>query len=178
MLNIQKKAIMKMEVKYQNKMGNNIRGQVIPNSYNEVYGLLLVLGDEFLNKIQKKILNNIKKNLTFIVENDKKIYNIPKYNLKVSLKLQGVSKEALSIIYYLYYNYWCASDKERNYLQNLIKNNEKKIEKSKIENYGNIDIFSNKNKLEKQEENMLITISEKKWYKEIFTKLLNIFRKR
>lgn len=159
-------------------MENNIKRQVIRNSYNEVYGILLALGNNFINKIPKEILNNITRNLTYIIENGKKIYDIPKYDLKISLNIQGVSKEALSIIYYLYYNYWCASDKERNYLQNLIKNNEKKIEKSKIEKYENIDIFSSKDKQEKQEENMLITISEKKWYKEIFTKLLNMFKRR
>lgn len=158
-------------------MENNIKEQVIRNSYNEVYGILLALGNNFINKIPKEILNNITRNLIYKIENGKKIYDIPKYDLKVSLNIQGVSKEALSSIYYLYYNYWCTSNKERNYLQNLIKNNEKKIEKSKIEKYGNIDIFSNKDKPEKQEENMLITISEKRWYKEIFTKLLNIFRK-
>lgn len=142
-------------------MENNIKGQVIRNSYNEVYGILLALGNNFINKIPKEILNNITRNLTYIIENGKKIYDIPKYDLKISLNIQGVSKEALSIIYYLYYNYWCASDKEKNYLQNLIKNNEKKIEKLKIKKYGNIDIFSNEDKQQKQEENMLITISEK-----------------
>lgn len=159
-------------------MENNIKEQVIRNSYNEVYGILLALGNNFIHKIPKEILNNINRNLTYTIENDKKIYDIPKYDLKVSLNIQGVSKEAISIIYYLYYNYWCASDKEKNYLQNLIKNNEKKIEKSKIERYGNIDIFLNKDKQEKQKENMLIRISEEKWYKEIFTKLLNIFRRK
>lgn len=159
-------------------MENNIKEQVIRNSYNEVYGILLALGNNFIHKIPKEILNNINRNLTYTIENNKKIYDIPKYDLKVSLNIQGVSKEAISIIYYLYYNYWCASDKEKNYLQNLIKNNEKKIEKSKIERYGNIDIFPNKDKQEKQKENMLIRISEEKWYKEIFTKLLNIFRRK
>lgn len=142
-------------------MENNIKGQVIRNSYNEVYGILLALGNNFINKIPKEILNNITRNLTYIIENGKKIYDIPKYDLKISLNIQGVSKEALSIIYYLYYNYWCASDKEKNYLQNLIKNNEKKIEKLKMKKYGNIDIFSNEDNQQKQEENMLITISEK-----------------
>lgn len=159
-------------------MGNNVNEQAIRNSYNEVYGILLALGNNFINKIPKEILNNITRNLTYTIENGKKIYNIPKYDLKVSLNIQRVSKEALSIIFYLYYNYWCVSDKEKNYLQNLIKNNEKKIEKTKIEKYGNIDIFPNRDKQEKQEENMLISISEEKWYKEIFTKILNIFVKK
>ena len=47
-----------------------------------------------------------------------------------------------------------------------------------MKKYGNIDIFSNEDKQQKQEEDMLITISEKKWYKEIFTKLLNMFRRK
>ena len=158
-------------------MEKNIKNQVIRYPYNEVYGILLALGNNFINKIPKEIVNNITINLTYKIENGKKIYDIPKYDLKISLNIQGVSKETLSIIYYLYYNYWCASDKERNYLQNLIEHNEKKIEKSKIEKYGNVDIFSNKDNQKAQKENMLITISQKKWYKEIFTKLLNIFRR-
>lgn len=158
-------------------MDNNIKEQVIRNPYNEVYGILDALGNNFIYKIPKEILNNISRNLMYKIENGKKIYDIPKYDLKISLKIQGVSKEALAIIYCLYYNYWCDSNRERIYLQNLIRNNEKKIEKSKKEKYGNISIFSNKDKqdkqekLEKPEENMLITINEKKWYKEIFAKL-------
>lgn len=162
-----------MEVKWYTKMENNITEKVIRNSYDEVYGILLALGDNFINTIPKEILNNITKNLTYT----KKAYVIPKYDLKVSLNIQGVSKEALSIIYFLYYNYWCASDKEKKYLQNLIKKNERKIEESKKEKYGNINIFEKRENRKKQEENMLITISEEKWYKEIFMKLINIFRR-
>ena len=61
----------------------------------------------------------------------------------------------------LYYNYWCASDKEKNYLQNLIKNNEKKIEKlkGKIQDLTqdikgmSAEIKDRREKLEKEGEN-------------------------
>ena len=148
-----------------------------PYSYNEAYGILLALGNNFINRIPKEVLDNITGNLMYKIVDGKKIYDVPQYNLKVSLNIQGVSKEALSIIYYLYYNYWCDSDKEKKYLQSLIKNNEKKIEKIKKEKYEKIDIFSNNDMQEKHEENMLITKSENKGIKKFFAKLLNIFKR-
>lgn len=165
-------------------MENNIREQVIDNPYNEVYGILIALGNNFMNRIPKDILNNIVKNMDFKIENSKKIYDIPKYNLKKSLKIQGVSKEALSIIYCLYNNYWCDSDKELQYLQELIKNIENKKEKLKKEKYGNVDIFANNAKQVKQEvqeeqkETMLRVKNDNKWYKDIIIKLRNLFKRK
>lgn len=159
-------------------MENNIKEQVMQNSYNEVYGILIALGNNFISKVPKDVLKNITKKMSYTEKNGQKNYDIPKYDLKVSLNIQGVSKEAIAIIYYFYYNYWCASEKEKKYLENLIKNNEAKCEEAKRNKYGNVDIFKNRDKREIHEENMLIAISEEKWYKEIFTKLLNIFRRK
>ena len=162
-------------------MENNIKEQVIQNSYNEVYGILMALGNDFISKVPKDVLKNITKKMSYAEKNGQKDYDIPKYDLKISLNIQGVSKEAIAIIYYFYYNYWCVSKKEKMYLENLIKNNRRKCEEAKRKKYGNVDIFKNRDETEenaKNAENTLIDITAEKWYKEIFRKILNIFKRK
>lgn len=156
------------------------------NPYNEVYGILIALESDFLEDLPKKILNNVIKKMSYTMKNGKKRYNIPRYNLKVSLKTQGVSNEAISMIYYLYHNYWCDSEKEKKYLENVIYNNWKKKEELKKKEFSNIDLFKNdstkenkiknENKLKRQA-NTLIVLEREKWYKKIYWKLINLFKK-
>lgn len=157
-------------------METNAREQIVQNSYNEVYGILLALGNDFISKVPKNVLKNITNNMTYVIKNGEKKYNIPKYNLKVSLNVQGVSKEALAIIYCIYYNYWCSSEKEKKYLDNLIENNNVKSEKIKKEKYGNVDLFSKENKSTEKEETMMIPVDEESWYKKIISMILNFFK--
>ena len=156
--------------------------QIILNPYNELYGILLALGNNFINRVPKEVLNNIYRNLSYKVINGKKVYDAPKYDLKVSLNIQGVSKDAVSMLYALYYNYWCSSDKEKAYLQHILKVNESKKEKAKSEAFKNTDVFANVKKAPKQElkqeVSLLIPIEKEKWYKSIFTKLSNLFNKK
>ncbi len=154
-------------------MEENISRQKVYCPYNEVYGILTALGNNFINKIPKEILNNITRNLTYTISDGKKIYDIPTYDFKVSLNIQGVSKEAIAIIYYLYYNFWCNTDKEKEYLKNVIRNNERKLEEIKRENYGDVDIFKKKNN---QDEKMLTPVKEEKWYEKLLKKIKNIFK--
>lgn len=156
--------------------------QIILNPYNELYGILLALGNSFINRVPKEVLNNIYRNLSYKVINGKKVYDAPKYDLKVSLNIQGVSKDAVSMLYALYYNYWCSSDKEKAYLQHILKVNESKREKAKSEAFKNVDIFTNVKKVSKQEvkqdKSLLVPVEKEKWYKSIFTKLSNLFKKK
>lgn len=156
--------------------------QIILNPYNELYGILLALGNNFINRVPKEVLNNIYRNLSYKVINGKKVYDAPKYDLKVSLNIQGVSKDAVSMLYALYYNYWCSSDKEKAYLQHILKVNESKREKAKSEAFKNTDVFANVKKAPKQElkqeVSLLIPIEKEKWYKSIFAKLSNLFKKK
>ena len=163
-------------------MENTIYKPLVVSPYNELYGILLALGNNFINRIPKGVLNNIYRNLSYKVINGKKVYDAPKYNLKVSLNVQGVSKDAISMLYALYYNYWCSSDKEKAYLKHILKVNESKKEKAKSEAFKNTDIFANVKKAPKQElkqdESLLVPIKKESWYKSIFTKLSNLFNKK
>lgn len=163
-------------------MENTIYKPIILNPYNELYGILLALGNNFINKIPKEILYNIYRNLSYKVINGKKVYDTPKYDLNVSLNIQGISKDAISMLYALYYNFWCSSDKEKAYLQHVLKVNESKKEKAKSEAFKNVDIFTNVKKVSKQEvkqdKSLLVPVEKEKWYKSIFTKLSNLFKKK
>lgn len=48
---------------------------------------------------QNEIISVIKSNMNYKLKDGNKIYDIPKYNFKVSLNIQGISKESFS--YYL-----------------------------------------------------------------------------
>ena len=169
---------------YNSFMESNIIEKSKQNPYDEVYSILITLENDFINKLPQEILNNIIKNMSFTINNGKKKYNIQRYNLKNSLKTQGVSNEAISMIYYLYHNYWCDSEKEKKYLENVIYNNWRKKEKLKKEEFCNTDLFkkeiTKENKKEsesKKQENMLIVLQKEKWYKKIYLKLINLFKK-
>ena len=157
-------------------METNVREQNVHNLYNEVYGILLALGNDFISKVPKNVLKNITSNMTYVIKNGEKKYNVPKFNLKISLNVQGVSKEALAIIYYIYYNYWCSSEKEKIYLDNLIKNNNVKSENIKKEKYSTVDLFSKENKSTEKEENLMIPVKEESWYKKIILMIFDFFK--
>ena len=160
-------------------MENTIKEKSITNVYDEVYGILKALGENFIKKVPEKEMKYIVSNMTYKIVDGKKKYHIPKYDLKVSLNLQKISKEAISIIYYLYSNYWCKSENERLYIKKIISNNESILENKKKEQYNPDKLFDNKVKIVTDnvtEENMLVPIQKQKWYKKIFEKISQIFK--
>ena len=93
-----------------------------------------------------------------------------------------ILQSMISMLYALYYNFWCSSDKEKAYLQHVLKVNESKKEKAKSEAFKNVDIFTNVKKVSKQEvkqdKSLLVPVEKEKLYKSIFTKLSNLFKKK
>ena len=148
---------------------------VIRNPYNEVYGILLSLGNSFMEKVPKEVMKKIITNMEYSIKNGTKKYDIPQYNLKVSLNIQGVSKEAIAMIYYIYYNYWTDSEKEKIELEDIINKNNERLEEKKC---GYENIFNKVEKTEYKEENMLVPIEEEKWYTKFLKKILNLFNKK
>lgn len=148
------------------------------NPYSEVYGVLLSLGNDFISKVPRNILENITNNIPYEKADNEKIYNVPKYDLKKSLKIQGLSKDATSIIYVLYKNYWCSSEKEKLYLEKVINNNDIKLEEKKKEKYNPDSLFKenidttkkNINSNEKILENSLVEVKEKSLFDKIIEK--------
>ena len=84
--------------------------------YSEVYSILNMLEDDYINKLPSSLANMIK---------EEKIasYN-PQYDVTVSLDKQNIKRETLSMIALLHLNYWCKSEEEKEELRNLFKYNE------------------------------------------------------
>lgn len=82
-------------------------------TYSEVYGVLELLGEDYIRRLPSKMYNMIE-------EERLKEYN-PSYSMP--LKNESIKKEALAIIAVLHLNYWCETEEEKSRLNNLFENN-------------------------------------------------------
>lgn len=82
-------------------------------TYSEVYGVLELLGEDYIRRLPSKMYNMIE-------EERLKEYN-PSYSMPI--KNESIKKEALAIIAVLHLNYWCETEEEKSRLNNLFENN-------------------------------------------------------
>ena len=104
--------------------------------YSEVYSILELLGDRYINKLPKALYNMLKTEKL-------NTYN-PQYNKTISLTEQKIKNESLSIIALLHINYWCESDLDKEELKNIFIKNENNYQKELREKYNPEDIFERK----------------------------------
>ena len=105
--------------------------------YSEIYGILNMLGNDYKDSIPKQILNLIE---------DKRFKDYtPKYNVSIPLWKQNISKGATEFICMLHYNYWIKSEDEKNEIDNILTNNQKKKDEYLKVKYNPDDIFKNRN---------------------------------
>lgn len=104
-----------------------------------------------------------------------------KINPGIDLSKQYISKEANEILISIFRDYF-ANDRQRRILNDLLNQNQKKLENIKREKYNSDNIFRNNNKnaivdnAEKERKIALIEIKEMKWYKKIWRFLTNFFK--
>ena len=134
-------------------------------AYTEVLELLKHIPNEEYNRIPETEIqfyeNNCDKNYKFI------------YDETVELKDQEISKEANAVIIAMYMNYF-ANEKQKEIIDEVLKQNSINQEKEKKENYNTENIFKEKN-----QENLPIQVSEKKEniIKRIINKIKGLFAK-
>lgn len=131
--------------------------------YSEVYEILVLLGDRFINKLPNKLFDLIEKEKS-------SLYN-PKYNLDIPLENQNVKEETIAIIALLKLKYWCESEEEKKELEYIFQKNEEIYQKNLREIYSYDKLFrkknfANENKIEntsviKYKENVIKTIFNK-----------------
>ncbi len=137
-------------------------------AYTEVYLFLELLGDEYKNKISKKVYN-------YIVDERDKSYNpdIQEGN--------NLSKEALTLISALNLQYWCEDEEERRELKEVYSNNAKielqrQDEETSPENLFKTSRLKDEQRereLEEEREANLIAVEEPKG---IFGKIIAFFK--
>lgn len=146
-------------------------------AYSEVYEILKLIEDEYVNRIPKKIMD-------FFEEERDKEYN-PIIDVNIPLDEQNLKRETMVLLAILNYNYWCDSEEEKKEIQEeLIKNSELKeqAEKELAERYNPDNIFK-KRKEEKEpiinsnENKQLIEYKEQGFIKKLLHKIMSFFRK-
>ena len=143
--------------------------------YSEVYQVLNLLGDEYINRLPKSLVNMLN-------EKRKLDYN-PEYTDDVSLSKQNIRKKSLAIIVLLYLNYWCENENEVLEAKQILLDNEEKYQKELREKYNPDNIFKNYNQrheniIENNEEKDLAVPQSQSLMRRILNKIKNIFRKK
>lgn len=101
--------------------------------YSEVYQVLNLLGNEYIDKLPKSLFN--------MLEEKRNINYEPKYTEYLPLNKQNIKKETLSIIALLHLNYWCENANEKNELNQMFKNNEDRYQDELRKKYDPDNIF-------------------------------------
>ena len=135
--------------------------------YSEVYQVLNLLGNEYIDKLPKSLLNMLKEKRDIN-------YN-PQYIEDIPLNKQNIKKETLAILALLHLNYWCENEKEKLELKQVLKNNEDMYQQDIRNKYNPENMFI-KNKREKIVENQVSMIEYKEpLFKKIISKIKSRF---
>lgn len=141
-------------------------------AYTEVLEIIKFFPEEDKNKIPKEDIEFFEKN------SDKDYYF--EINPEIDLSEQNISKKANAIIILLYKKYF-ASEKQKQILNRILRENEQKLEQKKKEIYD-VDIFksNNKNKDLKIDDeiknNQLIVVNEKSFFRNILDRIKKLFK--
>ncbi len=148
----------------------NIKTQRI---YSEVYQVLLVLGNDYINKLPNKLLTTIeeKRDITYnpIIKDD------------IALSEQNIKKETLSVIALMHLNYWCESEEEKEEIKNTLKQNEANYQDELKNKYNPNNVFENSKLIERDtidnEKKQTALIEYKETiFRKIISKIKNIFK--
>lgn len=139
-------------------------------AYTEVLEILKYFSVEEYSKIpQEKIAfykNNMDKNYNYSI------------NPNIDLSKQYISKEANAILISLFRDYF-ATENQKEMLNNLLNQNQEKLENIKREKYNPDSIFINNNRnvtidnTENNQELALVEINDMKWYKNVWRFIKN-----
>lgn len=132
--------------------------------YNEVYYILHMLGEKYINKIPPKLYTFIESN-TDLKEID--------YIDKSKNIADQVQNDTITFISYLNLEYWC-DENEKERLLKVYKNNDILEEKMKREKYNVDNIFNNNIKSIDKKEDVkdLVKYKEQNWLERICSKFV------
>ncbi len=146
----------------------------IPRAYSEVYSFINTLGDNYKNKIPKKLYENIEKGRDVN-------YN-PRYDINQKVDKKTFSHEGLALIAALNLQYWCDDEEEKKELKETYLNNTKIERKKQEEEMSPENLFKTsrlrdeerERALEQEREANLALVEEPKG---IFGKIIAFFKR-
>ena len=143
-------------------------------AYTEVLEILSHFSEEEYSKIPQEKINFYKSNMEKNYE-----YSI---DPNIDLSKQHISKEANAILISIFRDYF-ANDSQRQTLNNLLNQNQKKHENIIKEKYNPDNIFINNNRnvtidnAENKKKLALVEINDMKWYTKVWRFIKEFFRK-
>ena len=143
--------------------------------YSEVYSILNLLGDSYINKIPRKALD--------IIKNERNMNYNPQYDFSIDINSQDIKRETKAMIALLRLSYWCTSEDEKIKLSNQFKENEKKYQELLNAKYNTDNLFKNKNTMKnineevKPKQIFMVEYKEKNFLQKLFDKIKHIFKK-
>lgn len=118
-------------------------------AYAELLEILGCMEKEYINKIPKKLITLFKENA---LSNYEKHIDVTK-----PLEEQNISQKTAALIGMLTLQYWCESDKQKQELINIFKENERIYQEKLRKKYNPDNIFNNT----QTEENMVENLDER-----------------
>jgi len=134
--------------------------------YIEVYNILELLGDEYINKIPISLYIMIKSNVTNIKD--------LKYKSLKDINKNNIQKKSLAMIALLHANYWCESQKEKEELIKIFTDNFIKNEKERRDRFNPDNIFNNNLNIEEKKITEIAVYKEPSLWKKIIGKIKNL----
>ena len=104
--------------------------------YSEVYAFLNIVSEEDRNKIPKKLKE--------MIEEEREKEYTPSYTFEIPIEEQEISDEAIAMIALLHLNYWCEDENEKERLNEIFNENEKKYQDELREKYNPDNLFKNR----------------------------------
>lgn len=140
---------------------------------SELNKILSYLPVEYVEKIPKKLRN-------FFKDVESKTY-IPNIDPQKSMNEQDIKEGTKDLITVMYRNYWC-SEEEREQLDKILIENDKKYEQEIREKYNPDNLFKNKKKVKENieevvQETSMIVQDNKIWYQKAFKFISDLFKK-
>lgn len=134
----------------------------------------LVEVDAVLEHLSRSDYEKIPEELIEAIKQNKDTDYVWIYDETKELKDQNLNRDTISILTYINMKF-LLNEKQRNYMQQILKENEKKSNEEKMKKYNPNEILTKNNNNEKTS---MIVHKEEKWYDKIFNKIKNILRKR
>lgn len=133
------------------------------------YNKRLVEVSIILNHLNKSDYDKIPKEVIDRIEKNKDTEYVWYYDETKDLKDQKVSKDTIAILSYINMKY-LLNEEQRKFVEEVFKENQKKIENIKIEKYNPYNIFKNTKESICEVKNIssMIEVKEEKWYQKIF----------
>lgn len=144
----------------------------IRKAYSEVYEILQLLDDKFIDKVPRKFME--------FIEKEKDNDYIPNIKPNVSLEEQELLEDTTNILAMLKLDYWCEDEEKKKELLSILNQNEEEYQEKLREKYNPNNIFKkNREKIEtRNEETAMIEYKEQAFLKRLFEKIKSLFKKK